>query len=50
MLLKLGMSMSNLDKKEEACASFGKLLKDFPEAPSRILTKVGFESKKIGCE
>ena len=50
MLLKLGMSMSNLDKKVEACASFGKLLKDFPEAPGRILSKVEFESKKIGCE
>ena len=50
MLLKLGMSMSNLDKKQEACASFGKLLKDFPDAPGRILSKVTFESKKIGCE
>ncbi len=50
MLLKLGMSMSNLDKKQEACASFGKLLKDFPDAPGRILSKLTFESKKIGCE
>ena len=50
MLLKLGMSMSNLDKKAEACASFGKLLKDFPEAPERILSKVSFESNKMGCE
>jgi tol-pal system protein YbgF len=50
MLLKLGMSMSNLEKKVEACASFGKLLKDFPKAPSRILSKVTFESKKLGCE
>ncbi|MBL6932962.1 MAG: tol-pal system protein YbgF [Rhodospirillales bacterium] len=50
MLLKLGMSMSNLDKKAEACASFGKLLKDFPKAPGRILSKVEFESNKIGCE
>ncbi len=50
MLLKLGMSMSNLDKKQEACASFGKLLKDFPDAPERIISKVTFESKKVGCE
>ena len=50
MLLKLGMSMSNLDKKQEACASFGKLLKDFPDAPERIVSKVTFESKKVGCE
>jgi len=50
MLLKLGMSMSNLDKKAEACASFGKLLSDFPEAGDRIISKVTFERKKIGCE
>jgi len=50
MLLKLGMSMSNLDKKDEACASFGKLLSDFPKAPARIISKVTFESKKIGCQ
>jgi tol-pal system protein YbgF len=50
MLLKLGMSMSNLDKKQEACASFGKLLKDFPDAPERIISKVTFESNKVGCE
>lgn len=50
MLLKLGMSLSNLDKKAEACASFKKLLEDFPKAPARILTKVQFESKKIECQ
>lgn len=50
MLLKLGMSMSNLDKKEEACASFGKLLEDFPQAAARIISKVTFERKKIGCQ
>ena len=50
MLLKLGMSLSNLDKTQEACASFGKLVEDFPEAPARILSKAAFESKKIGCE
>lgn len=50
LLLKLGMSMSNLEKKQEACASFGKLLSDFPKASARILTKVEFESQKIGCE
>lgn len=49
MLLKLGMSMSNLDKKEEACASFGKLKAEYPDAPNRILSKMDFEGKKIGC-
>ncbi len=48
-LLKLGMSMSNLAYKEEACAAFGKLIRDFPSARNLILSKVDFEIKKIGC-
>ena len=28
-LLKLGMSLSGLDKKREACAAFNKLIKDY---------------------
>ena len=50
MLLKLGMSLSKLDKNKDACASFAKLLGDFPKASSRILKKVVLESKNIGCK
>lgn len=50
MLLKLGMSLAKLDKNKDACASFAKLLGDFPKASRRILEKVVFESKNIGCE
>ena len=50
MLLKLGMSLSKLDKKKDACASFSKLLGDFPKASGRILKKVALESKNIGCK
>jgi tol-pal system protein YbgF len=50
MLLKLGMSLSKLDKKKDACASFAKLLGDFPKASGRILKKVVLERKKIGCK
>jgi tol-pal system protein YbgF len=50
MLLKLGMSLSKLDKKKDACASFAKLRGDFPKASVRILKKVAFESKNIGCK
>jgi tol-pal system protein YbgF len=50
MLLKLGMSLSKLDKKKDACASFAKLLGDFPKASGRILKKIAFESKNIGCK
>jgi len=50
MLLKLGMSLSKLDKNKDACASFAKLLVEFPKASSRILKKVALESKNIGCD
>ena len=50
MLLKLGMSLSKLDKKKDACASFAKLIGDFPKASGRILKKVMLERKKIGCK
>jgi len=50
MLLKLGMSLSKLDKNKDACASFAKLLEDFPKASSRILKKVALERKKVGCK
>jgi tol-pal system protein YbgF len=50
MLLKLGMSLSKLDKNKDACASFAKLLDDFPKASSRILKKVALESKNTGCK
>lgn len=50
MLLKLGMSLSKLDKNKDACASFAKLLEEFPKASSRILKKVVLERKNIGCD
>ncbi len=48
-LLKLGMSLSGLDKKREACAAFDKLLKDFPDAPSGVKNTVTREKQKNGC-
>ena len=50
MLLKLGMSLSRLDKKTDACASFAKLIEDFPKISKRILKKIALERKKISCE
>lgn len=49
MLLKLGMSFSNLGKKIEACTFFSKILRDFPRAKNRVLSKMRFESKKNSC-
>lgn len=48
-LLKLGMSLSNLDKKREACAAFDKLTKEFPDAPSTIHQVVSRERQKNSC-
>lgn len=49
-LLKLGMSLANLDKKNEACTTFEKLKADFPDASARVLQTVGAEWKKSGCK
>ena len=48
-LLKLGMSLSNLDKKREACAAFEKLRTDFPQAPAGLKSTLQREWQKNGC-
>lgn len=48
-LLKLGLSLVNLDRKEDACATFARLEKEFPEAPANILGRAGAEQKRNGC-
>ncbi|MCW9034471.1 MAG: tol-pal system protein YbgF [Rhodospirillales bacterium] len=48
-LLKLGMALGNLDKKREACATFSKLGKEFPRAPSKIKKASDREKKRNGC-
>ena len=49
MLLKLGMSLAQLKKGTEACATFDKLSKDFPRASARINSAVARERKRTGC-
>jgi TolA-binding protein len=48
-LLKLGMSLTNLDKKKEACATFDKLGKDFPDASANIKRTLPRERTRAGC-
>ncbi|MBE6449458.1 MAG: tol-pal system protein YbgF [Alphaproteobacteria bacterium] len=48
-LLKLGLSMQQLDKKKEACTAFKSLKKEFSTASSLILTRADNEAKKLGC-
>ena len=49
-LLKLGMSLGSLDKKAQACASFDKLMADFPKTSRMVLDKVKSERQKNGCK
>lgn len=48
-LLKLGMSMMFLNKKEEACAAFLNLAAEFPKASEALKTKAKSEAKKLSC-
>ena len=48
-LLKLGLSMQQLNKKKEACTAFNNLKKEFPDASELILSRAQKESKELGC-
>lgn len=50
ILLKLGMSLANLDKKREACASFSKLMRDYPRASSAIKRKAERQIQQNACQ
>jgi tol-pal system protein YbgF len=49
VLLKLGMSLSQLGKREEACATFRELSRTQPDAPEAVRTKVAKEAQRTGC-
>ncbi len=49
-LLKLGMSLARLEKPKDACVTFAKLKKDFPDAPDRIKKAAARESQRSGCK
>ena len=49
-LLKLGMSLASIDKKNEACTTFDKLAKEFPGAPANIAKLVTRERQRSGCK
>ncbi len=48
-LLKLGLSLVNLGRKEDACATFTRLEKEFPEAPANIVGRAADEQERNGC-
>ena len=49
-LLKLGLSMEQLGKQDEACLAFVNLPTEFPNAGKSILNKAANEAKKLGCQ
>ena len=48
-LLKLGMALANLDKRQEACAAFDKLEKDFTDLPANIVKVMARERQRNDC-
>jgi tol-pal system protein YbgF len=48
-LLKLGMSLGNLKKTREACATFNKLEKDFPKIANHVKSTIARQRKSVGC-
>ena len=49
-LLKLGISLYSLEKKSESCATFKKLIKEFPEIPPRILNRANSFQERLECK
>jgi len=48
-LLKLAMSLNNLNQKKEACAVFKQLATEYPNAEARIRQNAARERSKAGC-
>lgn len=49
-LLKLGMTMKEMDKKPEACAAFTSMETEFPKAEERVKVKAATEAKALSCK
>ncbi len=49
-LLKLAKSLGNLREKKEACATLGRLKKEFPNAAATIKQRATAERKRNGCK
>ncbi|MBO7244223.1 MAG: tol-pal system protein YbgF [Alphaproteobacteria bacterium] len=49
-LLKLGLTMNKLNKKEEACTAFKSLGTEFPKADQKLKERAKAEAKKLQCK
>jgi tol-pal system protein YbgF len=48
-LLKLGMSLANLNQKPDACRAYARLQRDFPAAPQTIKERLAGEKQRASC-
>jgi tol-pal system protein YbgF len=48
-LLKLGMSLSQLEQKSDACITLKKLREEYPQAPSSIIQRADREIGRLQC-
>lgn len=50
MLLKLGMSLAQQDKKDEACLTLAELKKRYPSGPASVMKTADDERRSLGCD
>jgi TolA-binding protein len=48
-LLKLGMSLTALNQKGDACKAYSRLQRDFPAPPQTIRERLTAEKQRAGC-
>ncbi len=48
-LLKLGMSLANLNQKADACRAYARLQRDFPAPPQAVKERLASEKQRAGC-
>jgi tol-pal system protein YbgF len=48
-LLKLGMSLAQIDRTEDACGIFAELLSRYPDSARNILQRAQREQQRLGC-
>lgn len=48
-LLKLGMSLANLNQKADACRAYARLQRDFPSPTQSVKDRLASEKQRAGC-
>lgn len=48
-LLKLGMSLAALDRRQDACGTFAELERRYADAPAQIIQRSQAERNRLGC-